>query len=249
MTRAGVQTKILDPYADRPGAAHAILKMLRVLLAHGISRGWITFDPTAGIRRPKLGEVRSWTDAEISQFEARWPTGSKERTAFALHLFTGQRRSDVHRMTWGDIADGEIQVVQQKTGEKLWVAMHRELIAVLAAAPREHVTILNTAFGKPFTVAGFGNFLRSAITTAGLPLDAQPHGLRKAAGRRLAEAGCTANEIMSVLGHKSLAEAERYTRDADRRRLGKSAITKLEGRTKNRNAQTASGRFGKTPKT
>src|SRR5258705_9644309 len=54
--------------------------------------------------------------------------------------------------------------------------------------------------------------LRDAITAAGLPLDCQPHGLRKAAGRRLAEAGCTAHEIMAVLGHKTLAEAERYTR-------------------------------------
>ena len=50
----------------------------------------------------------------------------------------------------------------------------------------------------------------AAVTpAAGLPIDCQPHGLRKAAGRRLAEAGCTAHEIMSVLGHKTLSEAER----------------------------------------
>lgn len=249
MTRAGVQTKILDPYADRPGAAHSILKMLRILISHAIARDWIKHDPTVGIRRPKLKEVRSWTDAEIAAFETRWPVGTKERTAFALQLYTGQRRSDVHRMTWADVGGGVVHVVQQKTGEKVWVAMHRDLATVLAAAPREHVTILNTAFGKSFTVDGYGNWLRDAITAAGLPLDAKPHGLRKAAGRRLADAGCTAHEIMAVLGHKTLAGAERYTREADKRRLGVSAITKLEGRKKNRNAQTASGEFGKMPKT
>src|SRR5262249_53533281 len=37
--------------------------------------------------------------------------------------------------------------------------------------------------------------------------ECQPHGLRKAAGRRLAEAGCTAHEIMAVLGHTTLTEA------------------------------------------
>ncbi|MGB8155195.1 MAG: tyrosine-type recombinase/integrase, partial [Pseudolabrys sp.] len=86
---------------------------------------------------------------------------------------------------------------------------------------------------------------RDAITAAGLPLECQPHGLRKAAGRRLAEAGCTAHEIMAVLGHKTLAEAQKYTRDADQLRLAGAAITKLEGRKKNRVAQTAPSKFGK----
>jgi hypothetical protein len=51
---------------------------------------------------------------------------------------------------------------------------------------------------------------------------------------RLAEAGCTANGIMSVLGHRTLAEAERYTRDADQARLATDAVTKLEGHKANR---------------
>lgn len=82
--------------------------------------------------------------------------------------------------------------------------------------------------GRPFTVDGLSGFMRDAITAAGLLLDAKPHGLRKAAGRRLAEAGCTSHEIMAVLGRKSLAEAERYTRAADRAHLSTRAITKLE---------------------
>jgi integrase len=61
-----------------------------------------------------------------------------------------------------------------------------------------------------------------------LSVDGQPHGLRKAAGRRLAEAGVSANAVMAVLGHKSLAEAERYTRDADRQHLASAAIARLE---------------------
>ena len=59
-----------------------------------------------------------------------------------------------------------------------------------------------------------------------------------AAGRRLADAGCTPREIIAVLDHKMLAEAERYTRDADQLRLAGAAITKLEGRKKNRVART-----------
>jgi integrase len=37
------------------------------------------------------------------------------------------------------------------------------------------------------------------------------HGLRKAAARPLAEAGCTTHEIAAITGHKTLSEVERYT--------------------------------------
>jgi enterobacteria phage integrase len=89
--------------------------------------------------------------------------------------------------------------------------------------------IITTAYGKPFTVDGFSGWMRDAISEAGLPLDCKPHGLRKAAGRLLAEAGATAKMIMSILGHTTLAEAERYTEEADQAGLAEDAVIKLEG--------------------
>ena len=248
LNRERIVAGILQPYADRPGAALAILKILRVLIRHAIDVGWLQHDPSAGIRRPKTGEIRSWSDSEIDAFEQRWPIGTKQRLAFALLLYTGQRRSDVHRMTWADVSETSIRVVQQKTNTKLTIPLHRNLLILLAAANRNHVTILNTQYSRPFTVDGFGQWMRDAISAAGLPLDCRPHGLRKAAGRRLAEAGCTANEIMSILGHKTLAEAERYTREADQAKLAVAAVLKLEGRTGNRIAQTDFEGLGKKAK-
>ena len=239
MTREGIVTKILAPYAEKPGAALDTLKKLRILIRHAMLLNWIQHDPSFGIKRPKNGEIRSWSDAELQQFEARWPVGTKQRLAFALMLFTGQRRSDVHRMTWADVKDGSIRVVQQKTRAKLVLPLHSDLLAVLAASPREHLAILVTEHGQPFTVDGFSGFMRDAIKAAGLPLDAQPHGLRKAAGRRLAEAGATTRQIMAILGHKTLSEAERYTKDAEQAGLAAGAIVKLEGHNRNKNTQTA----------
>ena len=220
--------RLLAPLANKPGAAFSRLKVLRVLVRHAINIGWLNHDPTLGLKRPQLGEIRSWTEDEISRFEARWPVGSSERLAFALMLYTGQRRSDVHRMVWTEVAGNTIRVTQQKTGAKLSIPLHPQLGAILAATKREHVAILTDSRGKPFSAHTFSLWMRRAITAAGLPLDAQPHGLRKAAARRLAEAGCSANEIMAVTGHKSLAEAERYTREADQARLASAAISKLE---------------------
>lgn len=46
---------------------------------------------------------------------------------------------------------------------------------------------------------------RDWLRKAGLPESLSLHGLRKAAARRLAEAGCTVHEIQAVTGHKTLS--------------------------------------------
>lgn len=56
------------------------------------------------------------------------------------------------------------------------------------------------------------------------------HGLRKALGRRIVEAGGTAHEVMAVLGHESLVEAERYTRTYARKASATAAVRKVEAR-------------------
>jgi integrase len=249
LSRERIITFILQPYADRPGAALDTLKKLRILIRHAINMGLLKHDPSIGIKRPKLQRIRSWTEDEIETYRRRWPLGTKQRTAFELFLNLGQRRSDVVRMAWSHITDNKIVVVQQKTGRPLRIPLHRDLLTALAAAKRDHVSILTTMYGRPFSVDGFSQWMRDAITDAGLPLDCQPHGLRKATGRRLAEAGATANEIMSVLGHTTLAEAERYTQEADQAGLAEDAVIKLEGRSANRIAQTSFRSLGKSAKT
>lgn len=93
---------------------------------------------------------------------------------------------------------------------------------------RGHLTFLVTEFGKPFAVAGFGNWFRERCDMANLR-HCSFHGLRKAASVRLAEAGCTPHEIAAITGHASLKEIVRYTATADRKRLAASAMQKMKG--------------------
>ena len=87
--------------------------------------------------------------------------------------------------------------------------------------------IVVTEFGKPFSEHGFGNWMADAITAAGLPDACVTHGIRKAAARRLAEAGCTPHEIQSITGHTTLKEVERYTAAVSREALATAAIGKV----------------------
>ena len=86
------------------------------------------------------------------------------------------------------------------------------------------------AQGKPYSAAGFGNWFRDQCRAAGLH-GCSAHGLRKAAARRLAEAGCTAHEIAAITGHASLREIARYTKAVDQKKLAASAMEKAKAGT------------------
>jgi integrase len=104
--------------------------------------------------------------------------------------------------------------------------VHPHLQTVLDATPSEHLTFLVTATGKPYGGNAFSEQFRNWCDAAGLPRRCKPHGLRKAACRRLAEAGCSGNEIMAISGHATLKELVRYTAAADQARLARNAMTK-----------------------
>ena len=215
-----------------PHAARSWRATLRSLCQFGVKRRYIRTDPTANI---KLASVKSdgfhcWTDAEIAQFEAHYPIGTKPRLALALLLHSAQRRSDVVRMGRQHIRetpDGPaLYVKQRKTGVELLIPIHPELAAVLDATPSEHLTFLVTATGKPYGDNHFSRKFREWCDAAGLPKRCSAHGLRKAACRRDAENGCSGNEIMAHSGHGSMKELVRYTKAADQARLARNALAK-----------------------
>jgi integrase len=244
MKRSDVE-RLVTAKASTPAAANNLLKKLRALMGYAIAHNWRADDPTYKLRRFKEGEHHTWTDDQVAQFEERWALGTRQRTAFALAVYTGQRRGDLARMSWPDIdmARNTICVVQEKTGARLRIPLLSSLLLVVVAWERRHVVILATAYGKAPTAAGFGNYMAEAIDAAALPQECVLHGIRKAAARRLAEAGCTSKQIMAITGHKSLQEVERYTREAEQELGAAAAIAKLEERNGTENSQTTGEKF------
>jgi integrase len=223
--------KMMDGLSNTPGTARKFLSMLRVLMALAVEDGIRDDNPTLTIKRPKLsrGGWHSWEDAEIAQYEAKHPIGSQARLSLALAIYTGQRASDLIVMGRQHVDGDKINVVQRKTGTRLWIQIDPRLKAIIDATPSPHLTFLISAHGRPYASpktfgAAMGNWAKEAGLN-GCPL----HGLRKACCRRLAEAGCSASEIMSVSGHKSLVEVERYVRAANQKRMAEAAIEKVSG--------------------
>jgi integrase len=223
---------MLAEKAAKLHAAKSFLKALRAVVTVAQRIGLCETDPTVGIRvkaRVSAHGFRTWTEDHIAQFEAAYPIGSRARMAFGLLLYTGQRRGDVIRMRRQHVRGGFLMVRQSKTGATVEIPIHPELQAILAASNAEHLTFLTTATGKPFAPGAFTNWFGNQCRAAGLPIGLSAHGLRKAMCRRLAEAGCSANQIAAISGHATLREVARYTKAADQKRMAADAMATIRG--------------------
>ena len=212
----------------KPFAARNWLKAIRHLMQFALSAELCKVDPTQGIKikTPKTDGVHTWTEQEIAAYQNAHAIGSKARLAMALPLYTGQRRSDVIRMGRQHIANGVLTVRQAKTGVTLAIPVHSDLKAVIDGTPGEHLTFLTTRTGQPYSGNDFSEQFRAWCDAAGLPAKCSVHGLRKAACRRLAEAGCSASEIAAISGHATLSEVQRYTKAAEQARMARNAMAR-----------------------
>lgn len=222
--------KMRDLRRDTPTAANNLLKVLRWMMTFAVERNLRQDNPVIGIKPLKVDSdgFHTWTEAEISQFERRWPVGTRERLAMDLLLYTAQRSGDVRQMGRQHVREGRVSVVQEKTGARLDIPVHPRLAASLATLPPGQMMFVATQFGRPYTAGGFGNWFSDACRGAGLP-QCSAHGLRKSAATRLADAGCSEAQIMAVTGHQTTKEVQRYTRARDQRALADDALAKVGG--------------------
>ena len=206
--------------------ANGAVAILRVMFNWAVEDArLLTRNPCLGVKALKYkgGTNHCWTDEEMQTFEAAYPLGTRERLAYALLLYTGQRSSDIVRMGRQHIKDGWLTTArQQKTGKAAAVPVLDVLAEAIAAGPTGDLTFLVSDEGTPLTVGPFGRWFRDACDKAGVP-DCTPHGLRHAGATRLAERGAKASTLQCIYGF-TLAVAERYTRTANHRRSAEEDI-------------------------
>ncbi len=213
--------------ASKPGMANLTRAILKRVLRYAVDRGWRNDNPMAGIAAYKIGTRWTWTNEQLSAYEARWPLGTQERLDYASLLYSGQRGGDVVKMQRPSPKASTVTVKQEKTGTELVIPIHPEWRAAINAMPARGLSLIGDARGKPVKRPMLTLRIRAAAQAAGLPRACTAHGLRKALLRQLAEEGGTSKQIQAMSGHKSLKEIERYTAAADQARLAGEAMSKL----------------------
>lgn len=221
-----------DELLSTPAAANQRLKALRALFNWANEADETTVNPTLGVKRIKYASDghHTWTDMEIAQYQERHPVGTKARLAFDLLRYIAFRREDAVRIGPEHIRGGRVQYRQAQNEDRnpvdLDIPLHPDLEASIAATTTGHETFLLTEFGNAFTANGFGNKFKDWCRQADLP-HCSAHGIRKATATALAENAATPHEIMSITGHRTIEEVERYTKATRMRMVADAAMAKL----------------------
>jgi len=243
-----LKTKSIRVLRDRkanaglPGAADNRVRALRGLFSWASSDedddAIMDFNPAAKVAYVSEASDgwHTWTEAEVQQFEARHPRGTKARLALALLMYTGVRRSDVvglgkqHETAMPDETgrpEPWIRKRQVKGRRKRVTMIEIPLLPILAeeiaAGPSGHLAYLVTEYGQPFTANGFGGWFRERCDEAEL-YHCSAHGLRKAGAARAAEKGATSLQLMAIFNWRNLKEAEHYTKAAERKKMARAAM-------------------------
>jgi integrase len=237
---------------DKANAKHKwrfadyVLAVLSVMFNWGIPRRFADINPAEKvpkIKRPRglRHQNRAWTDHELDVVLAAAP--EELAGAIALGAYSGLREGDMVAIPLNAITpDGFLEWRQSKTGEILVIPIHRDLKPYLKAArkrkKRKGTTIVIGKRGLPFTESGFRarffKLIRGLEAANKIGKGLTFHGLRHTVGARLADAGADDFTIQTILGQKTATMAQRYRRNASKKRRAEAGIHLLEaGRKKN----------------
>ena len=227
ITKAHIQ-KAMDRRAKTPAAANEFLKSMRAVLDYlvGIEELRENVAKLVPYNSIKTDGFHIWSIGEVGQFVEHHGLGSQAALALALLLFTGQRRGDVIRMGPQHVRDDSLVLRQGKTGRDLAIPVLPALRDVINATKIGHLTYLTTAFGKPFSDAGFGNRFRDWCDAAGLD-HCSAHGLRKAGATIAADLGASDEQLMALFGWRSRRQVSTYTRGADQKKNAIEAAARI----------------------
>lgn len=210
-----------------PTAASRFRDELTRLFDYAIKLRWRTDNPATQAElpvKPQRVGFHSWTEEEIARFQKKHAIGTKARLALEIMLWTGLRRSDTVKLGPQHMKRGRIVLTAGKTGKAVDMLAAPDLLAAIKAMPAVGLTtLLVTEYGKPFSVAGFGNWFRDRCNEAGLP-HCTAHGLRKALARRAADEGATQQQLKAVGQWSSDRDVATYTAGAEQRALADAAL-------------------------
>ena len=215
-----------------PEAADRARKILKMMFQFAIKLQMRSDNPMEFVESTavRTDGFHTWTETEISQYQAKHAVGTMARLALELMLWTGRRPTDASRLGRQHI-DGEYLTGRASKGGKKWVLPImpdlRQAIDAVNHPPEQLTFILNT-HNVPFTSKGFGNRFAKWCDQAGLPTKCRAHGLRKAFLTRMAEASGTQQQLKAAGQHSNDREVATYVATANQKRLADQGMKLLQ---------------------
>lgn len=235
--------------------ANYVVQVLSLLFKWGKQHGYADSNPAEdidAIKRPKNmpRANRPWSDEERDTVLQE--ADIEVRLVIALGMFAALREGDACALPRSAHDGARIETIAAKNREHVWIPAHyrlREILAEAFVARREHLTrrarrkkvlpidpptLAVTSRGKAWTPSGFRASFFRLIKALERAKKVQPgltfHGLRHTLGKLIIEAGGTKEDVGMILSDRSLAMAEHYSRDHDKKERVTATMHRLEQR-------------------
>lgn len=237
MARVNIKAIRAEAMPRGVAAANAVVGALRVLFNWAIDEELATINPAANIEalQGNTEGHHTWTDDEMTQYEARYPVGTKARLAFDVLLYTGVRQSDAIRFSRPMMKGGAFHFTEYKGSHSKVVTKRRpkpkhrvvsiapELQRSIDKTPSDGLMILTSKTGRPYSKSNFEKQIRRWCDKAGLPL-CTSHGIRKGGATIIGDNGGTGSQLLGLYGWTELQQADTYVARANRTKLATDAL-------------------------
>ena len=144
------------------------------------------------------------------------------RDVFLIGAFTAQRYSDYSRIRKEMIKGNNIELIQQKTGEKVIIPMRNEVKEILKkydyTLPKTYEQKVNKYIKEVGKLAGITELVQTEKTKGGLIVKQdvpkyeliKTHTARRSGATNMYLAGIPSIDIMAITGHKTESEFLKY---------------------------------------
>ncbi|MGB5833048.1 MAG: site-specific integrase [Thiohalocapsa sp.] len=217
------------------GTARSAIRLLRAILGWAQREGLVSANPAAGVTIGSDGARDSILEsaeqyAELFRTLQRMEDEQRVRRpvadAIRVIALTGARRSEITRLRWQDVGlkSGLLTLpptshkTGRKTGKPRIIGLPAAAQAIIAAQPDGEPDDYVFAPAKGEGPTSLAKPWRMVRDEAGLPEGIGLHGLRHSLASHMAMQGAQAAEIMTALGHRQLATAQKYVHWAQDKR-------------------------------
>lgn len=191
---------------------------LRACLNDAYENHIIVRNPMRGIENYKTAEVKRayLTMEEIKLLKETHCEYPWLKNSFLFSCLTGLRKSDIEKLTWGDVEkmDGYTRIVfkQKKTGGQEYLDIN--------AQAAQYMGERGNPVDRVFTGFKYGAFmlteLRKWVESAGIHKDITFHCARHTFAVLMIDLGADIYTVSKLLGHKELATTQIYTKVLDK---------------------------------
>ena len=193
---------------------------LRACINEAFERRIIAYNPMRGIENFKAEEgTRMYLTIDEVRALAQTPCRSEEvKIAFLFSCLTGLRRSDIAKLTWGEVhQQGEFTRIifrQKKTGGQEYLDITTQAAALMGERGADDERVF-----KWFNTPGSTNdIIRVWVAQAGIKKDITFHCGRHTFATMMLDLGADIYTVSKLLGHADISTTQIYAKVLDNKK-------------------------------